>query len=101
VEVLELPPEGEGLGMRALLAALAERGITRVLAEGGSGIAASLLREGLADRLAWFHAPSVIGGDGIPAAYALPLPDLASAPKFRRGSVRPLGPDLLSEYELA
>jgi diaminohydroxyphosphoribosylaminopyrimidine deaminase/5-amino-6-(5-phosphoribosylamino)uracil reductase len=101
VEVLELPPEGEGLGMRPLLSALAERGITRVLAEGGSGIAASLLREGLADRLAWFHAPSVIGGDGIPAAYALPLPDLASAPKFRRVSVRPLGPDLFSEFERA
>lgn len=101
VEVLELAPEGEGIGMRPLLAALAARGITRLLAEGGSGIAASLLREGLADRLAWFHAPSVIGGDGIPAAYALPLPDLASAPKFRRVSVRPLGPDLLTEYERA
>jgi len=70
-----------------------------VLAEGGSGIAASLLREGLVDRLAWFHAPMVIGGDGIPAAYALPLPDLAAAPKFRRVAVRTLGPDLLSEYE--
>jgi diaminohydroxyphosphoribosylaminopyrimidine deaminase/5-amino-6-(5-phosphoribosylamino)uracil reductase len=99
VEVLELPPEGEGLGMRPLLAALAARDLTRVLAEGGSGIAASLLREGLADRLAWFHAASVIGGDGIPAAYALPLPDLASAPKFRRVAVRPVGADLMSEYE--
>ena len=99
VEVLELPAEGEGLGMRPLLAALAARGITRVLAEGGSGIAASLLREALADRLAWFHAPVVIGGDGIPAAYALPLPELAAAPKFRRVSVRRIGPDMLSDYE--
>ena len=101
VEVLELPPSGDGVTLRALLAALAERGITRVLVEGGSGIAASLLRDGLADRLAWFHAPSVIGGDGIPAAHALPLPSLAAAPKFRRVSVRAVGADLLSEYEVA
>ncbi len=101
VEILELPPEGAGLAMRAVLMALAARGITRVLAEGGSGIAAALLRDGLADRLAWFHAPMAIGGDGIPAAYALPLPALAAAPKFRRVSVRSVGPDLLTEYEKA
>jgi diaminohydroxyphosphoribosylaminopyrimidine deaminase/5-amino-6-(5-phosphoribosylamino)uracil reductase len=100
VEVVEVEPGPGGLSMHAVLAALAARGITRVLAEGGSGIAASLLREGLADRLAWFHAPMVIGGDGIPAAYALPLPDLASAPRFRRVAVRTLGPDLLSEYDI-
>jgi diaminohydroxyphosphoribosylaminopyrimidine deaminase/5-amino-6-(5-phosphoribosylamino)uracil reductase len=103
VEILELPAGPGGLGMRGILAALAARGITRILAEGGAGIAASLLREGLADRLAWFHAPSVIGADGIPAAYALdpagPLSELAKAPKFRRVAVRPLGPDLLSEFE--
>ncbi|SFK59072.1 bifunctional diaminohydroxyphosphoribosylaminopyrimidine deaminase/5-amino-6-(5-phosphoribosylamino)uracil reductase RibD [Falsiroseomonas stagni] len=99
VEVIEVAAGPGGLSTHGVLAALAERGITRVLAEGGSGIAASLLREGLVDRLAWFHAPMVIGGDGIPASYALPLPDLASAPKFRRVAVRTLGPDLLSEYE--
>jgi len=99
VEVLELPPGPEGLGMHGILAALAARGITRVLAEGGSGIAAALLREGLADRLAWFHAGLVIGGDGIPAVYQLPLPELASAPKFRRVAVRALGADMLSEFE--
>lgn len=103
VEVIEFPEGPGGLAMRGILAELAARGMTRVLAEGGSGIAASLLREGLADRLAWFHAPMVIGGDGIPAAYALhpdgPLPELARAPKFRRMSVRMLGPDMLSEYE--
>jgi len=99
VEILELPPGPEGLAMRGILEALAQRGITRLLAEGGSGIAAALLREGLVDRLAWFHAGMVIGGDGIPAAYQLPLPELARAPKFRRTAIRPLGPDLLTEFE--
>jgi diaminohydroxyphosphoribosylaminopyrimidine deaminase/5-amino-6-(5-phosphoribosylamino)uracil reductase len=99
VEILELPPGPEGLAMQGILAALAQRGITRLLAEGGAGIAASLLREGLVDRLAWFHAPMVIGGDGIPASYPLPLPELAKAPKFRRVAVRTLGADMLTEFE--
>lgn len=99
VEVLALPPGPEGLEMRGILAALAARGITRVLAEGGAGIAAALLREGLADRLAWFHAGMLIGGDGMPAAYPLPLPELAHAPKFRRTRALPLGPDLLTEFD--
>lgn len=103
VEILELPPGPQGLSMHGILTALAARGITRVLAEGGSGIAASLLREELADRLAWFHAPLVIGGDGIPASYALhplgPLPELAKAPKFRRVAHRTIGADVLTEFE--
>lgn len=99
VDILELPAGPQGLAMRSILEALAARGITRLLAEGGSGIAAALLREGLVDRLAWFHAGMVIGGDGIPAAYELPLPELAHAPKFRRTAIRPLGPDLLTEFE--
>ena len=99
VEILELPPGPQGLSMHGILTALAARGITRVLAEGGSGIAASLLREELADRLAWFHAPLVIGGDGIPASYPLPLPELAKAPKFRRVAHRTIGADVLTEFE--
>ncbi|WP_343215266.1 bifunctional diaminohydroxyphosphoribosylaminopyrimidine deaminase/5-amino-6-(5-phosphoribosylamino)uracil reductase RibD [Falsiroseomonas tokyonensis] len=99
VEILELSAGPEGLSMHGLLSALAARGLTRVLAEGGSGIAASLLREELVDRLAWFHAPMVIGGDGIPASYALPLPELAKAPKFRRMAHRTIGADVLTEFE--
>ncbi|HZF76412.1 MAG TPA: bifunctional diaminohydroxyphosphoribosylaminopyrimidine deaminase/5-amino-6-(5-phosphoribosylamino)uracil reductase RibD, partial [Acetobacteraceae bacterium] len=99
VEILEVPDGPGGLSLHAILQALAARGITRVLAEGGSGIAASLLREGLVDRLAWFHAPGVIGGDGIPAAYPLPLARLAEMPKFRRIVSRPVGADWLTEFE--
>lgn len=88
-----------GLAFRPLLAALAQRGVTRVLAEGGAGIAAALLREGLVDRLAWFHAPAVMGGDGLPAAYPLPVEALAAMPRFRRAASRPLGDDWLTEFE--
>ncbi|WP_135466191.1 bifunctional diaminohydroxyphosphoribosylaminopyrimidine deaminase/5-amino-6-(5-phosphoribosylamino)uracil reductase RibD [Crenalkalicoccus roseus] len=99
VEILPLRRGREGLEMAALLAALAQRGITRVLAEGGAGIAAALLRAGLVDRLAWFHAPGVMGGDGLPAVRPLPLASLSAMPRFRRVAARPLGDDVLTEFE--
>lgn len=101
VEVATVARTPEGLGMRALLAALAQRGVTRLLAEGGAGIAAALLREGLVNRLAWFHAPGVMGGDGLPAAHALPVEALAAMPRFRRAATRPVGDDMLTEFERA
>lgn len=98
-EVLTVPAAETGLDLRALLGALARRGVTRVLAEGGAGLAAGLLRAGLVDRLAWFHAPAVMGADGHPAAEGLRLAALAAMPRFRRVAARPLGMDLLTEYE--
>jgi diaminohydroxyphosphoribosylaminopyrimidine deaminase/5-amino-6-(5-phosphoribosylamino)uracil reductase len=95
----ETAKEAGGLDLRALLAALAQRGVTRVLAEGGAGIAAALLRDRLVGRLAWFHAPAVMGGDGMPAAYPLPVELLAGMPRFRRVAGRPLGDDWLTEFE--
>jgi diaminohydroxyphosphoribosylaminopyrimidine deaminase / 5-amino-6-(5-phosphoribosylamino)uracil reductase len=100
VAVLTVPgAEGGGLDLRALLSALARRGVTRVLAEGGAGLAAGLLRAGLVDRLAWFHAPGVMGAEGLPAAEGLRLAALAAMPRFRRVAVRPLGADVLTEFE--
>lgn len=80
------------------LRALAARGITRVLCEGGAGIAASLLRAKLVDRLAWFHAPRVIGGDGIAAADALGIAALGEAPGFTRVALETSGEDVLETY---
>jgi diaminohydroxyphosphoribosylaminopyrimidine deaminase/5-amino-6-(5-phosphoribosylamino)uracil reductase len=102
-EIIQVPAaEGAaGLDPAALLRALAVRGVTRVLAEGGAALAAALLRAGLVDRLAWFHAPAVMGADGRPAADALPLDVLAAMPRFRRVSAALLGPDLLTEFEAA
>jgi diaminohydroxyphosphoribosylaminopyrimidine deaminase / 5-amino-6-(5-phosphoribosylamino)uracil reductase len=101
VEILTVRPgrRAAGLDLAALLGALAQRGVTRVMAEGGAGIAAGLLRDGLVDRIAWFHAPGVIGGDGLPAVQPLPLASLSAMPRFRRVATHMLGADLLTEFE--
>jgi diaminohydroxyphosphoribosylaminopyrimidine deaminase/5-amino-6-(5-phosphoribosylamino)uracil reductase len=90
---------GGGLDLPSLLRALGRRGVTRVLAEGGAGLAAALLRQGLVDRLVWFHAPTVMGGDGHPATEGLRLAALSAMPRFRRTGFRPIGDDTLSEFE--
>ena len=98
VVVVQVGDSPAGIDLAAGLRALAERGITRLLAEGGAQIAAALLRADLVDRLAWFHAPSVMGGDGWPAAQAFGVEALAQMPRFRSTGARPVGADLLSEY---
>ena len=96
VELIEVAPTpAHMVDMPAAFQALGRRGLTRVLVEGGSTLAAVLLRAGLVDRLAWFHAPALIGGDGIPAVAGFGLHELAQAPRFERIAVETVGEDVL------
>ena len=82
------------------LAALGERGITRLLVEGGGRLAAALTRARLVDRLVWVHAPMVIGGDGIPAIGEFGLESLSEAPSFERLSTETVGDDVLTVFRV-
>lgn len=94
VEVIELPDgEDVGVDLPAALQELGKRGLTRILVEGGARLASSLLRHDLVDRLAWFRAPMVLGGDAIPAVISLGLDQLKLAPRFRRLAVTEWGAD--------
>jgi diaminohydroxyphosphoribosylaminopyrimidine deaminase/5-amino-6-(5-phosphoribosylamino)uracil reductase len=97
VDVVQVASGTLGVDLPAALAAIAERGITRLLVEGGAQIAAALLRADLVDRLAWFHAPGVMGGDGFPAAQAFGVAELSAMPRFSRVASRPVGNDMLTE----
>jgi len=98
--LMPLPHDADGkLDLRALMQTLAERGLTRLLCEGGGRLAASLLGAGLVDRLCVVGAGLVIGADGIPAVGALGLDALAEAPRFRLLNTRRIGADVLSEWE--
>ncbi len=79
----------------AVLAKLAEQGITRLLIEGGGTVAASFLKAGLIDRIAWFHAPVIVGGDGLPAIAGLSTARMADALRLERLSVEVIGEDVL------
>lgn len=100
IEIIRIgqDPEDERLDLREALRALAERGITRLLVEGGAAIAASLLRARLVDRLSVFQAPILLGGDALPAIGPLSLDRLADAPAFERKAMEVLASDLGATY---
>ncbi len=101
VQLIEAAGNDRGVDLADALAALGEAGLTRVLVEGGAQIAAALLRAGLVDRLAWFHAPGIMGGDGWPAAQAFGVETLDAMPRFIRDAQRSVGADILTEYRRA
>ncbi len=101
VIVLQVAEREGRVDARAALAALEEGGWRTVMVEGGGQVAASFLSAGLVDRIEWFHAPIVLGGDGRPAVAAFALESLADAPRFRRVNAQPVGADLWERYERA
>ncbi|MCP5433549.1 MAG: bifunctional diaminohydroxyphosphoribosylaminopyrimidine deaminase/5-amino-6-(5-phosphoribosylamino)uracil reductase RibD [Alphaproteobacteria bacterium] len=88
-------PNG-GLDLADALRTLGGEGLTRLLVEGGGRLAAGLLSARLVDRLAWFHAPAVLGSEARPAVAELGVESLAELLRFRQLSARRLGDDRLT-----
>jgi diaminohydroxyphosphoribosylaminopyrimidine deaminase/5-amino-6-(5-phosphoribosylamino)uracil reductase len=101
VTVIDIDSDPDGtIGLSAALAALGERGITRLLVEGGGRLAAALVRARLVDRLVCAHAPLLIGNDGVPAIAGFDLEALADAPRFERLSTGIVGDDVLTVFRV-
>jgi diaminohydroxyphosphoribosylaminopyrimidine deaminase/5-amino-6-(5-phosphoribosylamino)uracil reductase len=99
VDVIEVPPDtDQRLDLHAALRALGDRGITRLLVEGGARVATALIASDAVDRILWYRAPRLIGGDGLSAIVGFGLDDLAEAPRFERIGLRALGEDRLEIY---
>lgn len=79
--------------------AAAMAGYQSVMIEAGAQIAASALRADLVDRIEWFRAPLVLGGDGLPVFAELGLESLDNAPMFRRTGLTARGADIQESYE--
>ena len=97
-ELLRLPCARDGLDLAALLAALAARGLRRILVEGGGVTVSRFLAGGLLDRLHLTVAPLLLGS-GIPA---FALPEAATPADGMRiaWTAHTLGDDLLLDIPL-
>lgn len=89
---------GGQLDPGAVLAALGERGLTRVFCEGGGALAASFLQAGLVDELVGFTAGLALGAEGRPSLGALGVEALAEAPRFDLVEARAVGGDVLHRW---
>ena len=84
-----------------MLRALSDKGITRLMVEGGSRVAASFVASGLVDEVWLLRGPEAIGTSGIPALDALPLSALTGSPAFKTRASEMLDKDTLTIYERA
>jgi diaminohydroxyphosphoribosylaminopyrimidine deaminase/5-amino-6-(5-phosphoribosylamino)uracil reductase len=99
---IQVPKDGRGIDLAAAMTALGNVGLTRILVEGGAELAASLLRSDLIDRIVWFHAPSLIGGDGRAAVLPLGVEQIGQMKRFvPLGPPTALGGDVLTEFSSA
>jgi diaminohydroxyphosphoribosylaminopyrimidine deaminase/5-amino-6-(5-phosphoribosylamino)uracil reductase len=93
------PPPG--LDLQAVLHSLSEKGITKLLVEGGSKVASSFVAAGLVDEVWLFRGPKEIGEGGIAALDALPLSAITGSPDFVQRASETIESDTLTIYERA
>ena len=90
-----------GLDLPEVLHTLAERGITRLLVEGGARVASSFVAAGMVDEFWLLRGEGAIGADGVAALAALPLGAITESSAYRVRASESLGPDTLTVYERA
>ena len=98
VEVTRLPACTDGrVNLDALCTVLGERGVASVLVEGGAALTAALLEQGLIDKMVFFVAPKIIGGDGISVFGPCGVDTMEQALLLRDLTSRPIGGDVMLE----
>ena len=85
----------------SVLGLLAERGITRLMVEGGHQIHTSFLASRFVDEIAWFRSATAIGGDGLPVFGPLGVETPGQALRFRRTAFEEFGDDTLELFRPA
>lgn len=101
VKPVKVASKHQRVDLDLALEALAKLGIERLFVEGGGVVATAFLRAGYVDRLEWFRAATILGGDARPVIGHLNIEDLAQMVRFTRLGVQSVGEDLWETYELA
>ncbi len=87
-----------GVDLGDLLDRAGDEGARTLFVEGGGGLAASFLAQDLVDRLEWFRAPIVIGGDGLAAVASVDVSALGDTKRYRLAAAERIGDDGLETY---
>jgi diaminohydroxyphosphoribosylaminopyrimidine deaminase/5-amino-6-(5-phosphoribosylamino)uracil reductase len=100
IEVIRAPLTDEGVDVALALGELSERGITRLMVEGGPLLAAAFLKAGLVDEAVIFQSPDAFTADALDA---LPGPhaEVFRQAGFNLREKRDAGEDTMFVYERA
>jgi diaminohydroxyphosphoribosylaminopyrimidine deaminase/5-amino-6-(5-phosphoribosylamino)uracil reductase len=95
-QVIAAPTEATGVSLLAVLQDLGNRGMSRVLVEGGAKVFGSLFAGSLADRVMVFVCPKVLAGADAVGPVAGPIGrSLAASLTIADMTAEPVGPDVL------
>ncbi len=96
VNVIVVPAKKSQIDLRWLLKKLGAENVTSLLVEGGGEVNASFLLGGLAQRVAFFYAPKILGGrDSRKGVAGDGVKSLIDVVQLREVEWRKLGEDLL------
>ena len=97
---VEILPLNNIKNIKQVIEKITQKGITRLLVEGGAGINASFLESGLVDRVFWFTAPHLaIGAGGVPAFRDMDIARPEDLPGFKKDREQELGQDIVEIFE--
>jgi len=95
-------PHTGRVDLRWLLRELGQENVTHLLVEGGGEVNASFLLAGLAQRVAFFYAPKILGGyEARKAVGGEGVKRLEEVLRLREVACKRLGPDLLLNARVA
>ena len=101
VKIFDINPDGNGYpDLKELVGTLADKGITRLLVEGGGTIAAAFLKLGLIDEVFWYRSAKIIGNEGLPAIAGMGIERLRDAISMKTHYVERVGDDFIEQYRL-
>jgi diaminohydroxyphosphoribosylaminopyrimidine deaminase / 5-amino-6-(5-phosphoribosylamino)uracil reductase len=84
------------IDLAALMRILGARGITSLLIEGGAQVASAALNAGILDKVFFFYAPKILGGDdGIPMCSGPGPEKMRESLPLHRVEVERVGADVL------
>lgn len=102
VEILEVATNSNGINLYELFQILGEKSITSILLESGSALNASALSANLVDKVQWFVAPKIVGGQTAPGPVGgQGIPLLNDAIEFEDLTTELIGGDILISGYLA
>ncbi len=100
-EVVEIPAADGGVDLSAALSLLYERGVRRLLVEGGARVHGALIQARLADQVHAYVAPIVLGGGDAPFAVSgTQIRDVGEALRLEEVQWRRMDDDLLLQAYL-
>jgi diaminohydroxyphosphoribosylaminopyrimidine deaminase/5-amino-6-(5-phosphoribosylamino)uracil reductase len=99
VEVFRASTNDGRLDPMAVLKVLGDRGITRLMVEGGPNVAAAFVAGDLVDEAVLLRSPNALGAGAIDALEGMPLAALTKSSHLALVETKAIGGDTLERYE--